>query len=91
MKKALEDLWHDDFREKIQCRELTQEKKKLMGYIDDHHDNLLSTLTDKQKETFEKFDDCREELADMIEREIFVYAFRLGAKIAIDVMSFEEE
>ena len=61
--------------------------KELMGYIADHHNNLLATLTDKQKEILEKFDDCYAELTDINEREIFVYAFRLGARIAIEVLS----
>lgn len=51
------------------------------------HDNLLATLADKQKEILEKFDDCYAELTDINEREIFVYAFRLGARIAIEVLS----
>ena len=58
-----------------------------MGYIADHHANLLSTLTDKQKEIFEKFNDCYDELTDINEREIFVYAFRLGMRIAIESLS----
>ena len=57
-----------------------------MGYIADHHDTLLKELTDKQKEILEKFDDCYAELTDINEREIFVYAFRLGAQIAIEVL-----
>ena len=48
---------------------------------------VLGMLTDKQKETFEKFDDCWDELTDINEREIFVYAFKLGARIAIDVLT----
>lgn len=44
-----------------------------------------------QKEILEKFDDCYAELADINEREIFAYAFRLGARIAIEVMSFDAE
>ena len=57
-----------------------------MGYIADHHDKLLKELTDEQKEIFEKFNDCYDELTDINEREIFVYAFRLGMKIGIDVL-----
>ena len=41
----------------------------------DHHDTLLKELTDKQKEILEKFDDCYNELTDINEREIFVYAY----------------
>ena len=87
MKKTLEELWYDDFREKIQCRALTSEKKELMGYIADHHDKLLSTLSENQKELLERFDDYNAELTEITEREIFVYAFQLGAQIAIEVMS----
>ena len=54
-----------------------------MGYIADHHDALLGMLTKKQKETPPKFDDCYAELTEINEREIFVYAFRLGMRIAI--------
>ena len=57
-----------------------------MGYIADHHDNLLSTLNDQQKEILEKFDDCYNELTDINEREIFTYAFKLGMMIAIEVL-----
>lgn len=31
--------------------------KQLMEYMVRHHDDLLKTLTDEQKEIFEKFDD----------------------------------
>lgn len=57
-----------------------------MEYIADHHSALNETLTDKPKKLFEKFNDCYDELTDINEREIFVYAFRLGARIAIEVL-----
>lgn len=82
MSSILEELWCD----KAIYRETTKEAKELIGCIADHHDNLRATLTDAQKETLERLDDCYAELADINEREIFVYAFRLGAKIAIEVM-----
>ena len=62
----------------------------IYGYTVDHHDALLGMLTDKQKETLEKFDDCYAELTDINEREIFVYAFRLGMRIAIAVFTEPE-
>lgn len=60
-----------------------------MGYIADHYDNLLSTLNDQQKELLEKFDDCYNKLTDINEREIFSYAFKLGARLILAVMSDE--
>ena len=88
MRSILEEMWYGNMCSNTGCREVT---KELMGYIADHHDSLQATLTDKQKEILEKFDDCYAELTDINEREIFVYAFRLGARIAIEVMSFEVE
>ena len=61
-----------------------------MGCIADHHDNLLSTLNDQQKEILEKFDDCYNELADINEREMFAYAFKLGARIMLEVLRGED-
>ena len=87
MKSILEELWYGNVCPNGGCRESTAEAKQLMKYIADHHDNLQATLTDKQKEVLEKFDDCYAELTDINEREIFVYAFRLGARIAIEVLS----
>ena len=91
MKSMLEELWYGNVCPNNGCQEPKKEIKELMGYIADHHDTLYGTLTDKQKDMLEKFDDCYAELTDITEREIFVYAFRLGARIAIEVMSFEIE
>jgi len=58
----------------------------LKGGATVHHDNLQATLTEEQKETLEKFDDSYAELTDINEREIFVYAFRLGVRIMLEVV-----
>ena len=86
MRSILEELFYGNVCPNTDCRSQSKETKELMGYIADHHDKLLKELTDEQKEIFEKFNDCYDELNDINEREIFVYAFRLGMKIAIDVL-----
>jgi len=87
MKSILEELFYGNVCPNTDCRSKEKEVKELMGYIADHHDTLIAQLNEKQKEIFEKFDDCYNELTDINEREIFVYAFRLGARIAIEVLS----
>ena len=86
MKSILEELFYGNVCPNTDCRNNEKETKELMGYVADHRDTLLKELTDKQKEILEKFDDCYNELTDINEREIFVYAFRLGARIAIEVL-----
>ena len=88
MRSILEELFYGNICPNTDCRSHDKETKQLMGYIADHHDNLLSTLNDQQKEMLEKFDDCYNELTDINEREIFAYAFRLGMRIAIEVIMF---
>ena len=87
MRSILEELFYGNICPNTDCRSRDKETKQLMGYIADHHDNLLSTLNDQQKETLEKFDDCYNELTDINEREIFSYAFKLGMRIAIEVLT----
>ena len=86
MRSILEELFYGNICPNTDCRSRDKETKQLMGYIADHHDNLLSTLNDQQKEILEKFDDCYNELIDINEREIFTYAFKLGARIMLAVM-----
>ena len=86
MRSILEELFYGNVCPNTDCRSQSKETKELMGYIADHHDKLIKEITDEQKETFEKFTDCYSELTDINEREIFVYAFRLGMKIAIEVL-----
>ena len=89
MKSILEELWYGNLSPNSERLEASKEAKALMRYLADHHDRLQATLTDKQKDLFAKFDDCYDELTDLNEREIFVYAFRLGARIALEVMSLD--
>ena len=86
MRSILEELFYGNVCPNTDCRSNDKQVKELMEYIADHHDTLLNELTDKQKEIFEKFTDCYDELTDINEREVFVYAFRLGMRIAIEVL-----
>ncbi len=86
MRSILEELFYGNIFPNTDCRITDKETKELMGYIADHHETLLRELNDKQKEVLKKFDDCYSELTDINEHEIFVYAFRLGMRIAIEVL-----
>ena len=90
MRSILEELFYGNICPNTDCRSQDKETKRLMGYIADHHDNLLSTLNDEQKELLEKFDDCYNELTDINEREIFLYAFKLGARIMLQILTDTE-
>ena len=53
----LKELWHGNVCPQTDSRKNSPEMKELMEYMARHHDDLLKTMTDEQKEIFEKFDD----------------------------------
>ena len=87
MKSILEELWYGNICPETDKRSNLEEMKQLMKYMARHHGNLMETMTDEQRDIFERFDDCWSEYASLAEKSIFVYAFRLGANIAIDILS----
>ena len=87
MRSTLEELWHGNISPETDSRTNTPEMKRLMEYMARHHDDLLTTMTDEQKDIFERFDDCWSEYAILAEKSIFVYAFKLGMRLAIEVLN----
>ena len=87
MRSILQELWHGNVRPQTDSRNNSPEMKVLMEYMARHHDDLLKTMTDEQKEIFEKFDDCWSEYASYAESAIFEYAFKLGMQIAIETLT----
>lgn len=49
-------------------------------------ESLISTLTEQQKETFDKFRNCESELYGMNELGAFISGFKLTTRIMIEVM-----
>lgn len=84
MESIIKELWHGNVCPHSDSRNNSSEMKQLMEYMSRHHEDLLKSMTDEQKEIFEKFDDCWSEYASLAEEAIFSYAFRLGVRIALD-------
>ena len=87
MRSILQELWHGNICPQTDSRSNSPEIKQLMEYMARHHDDLLKTMTDEQKEIFEKFNDCWSEYSSYAEEAIFEYAFKLGMQIAIQTLS----
>ena len=83
---TIKELWHGNIVPQDDCRNNSKETKELMEYMARHHDDLLKTLTDKQKEIFEKFEECWGEYTSISEAAIFTYAFKLGMQLAIEAV-----
>ena len=90
MRSVINELWHGNIVPQEDSRNNSPEMKELMGYMSRHHDDLLKTMTDEQKEIFEKFDDCWSEYSSYAEEAIFEYAFKLGARLTMEVQADKE-
>ena len=89
MKSIIKELWRGNIMQPEDSRHNTLEMKELLEYIRRHNDDSQKTMTDEQKEIFEKFHDCWSEYASLSNEALFEYAFRLGARLAIELHTDE--
>ncbi|WP_302116292.1 DUF6809 family protein [Ruminococcus bromii] len=84
---TLEDLYYGNLLPQEKVSKLDDEMKELIGLLNRNEEKLTATLSDEQKETFEKYKDCNREISEICERNAFLNGFRLGARIIIEVVN----
>ena len=83
----LEDLYLGDVRpSECSFKRNTQYAEALDDLVK-AGDALTGTLTEKQREMFEEYMTAQREVSVLTDCETFIYAFRLAAKIIIDVLT----
>ena len=83
----LEDLYLGDVRPSERSFKRNSQYAKALDEVVRAGDALTDTLTEKQKELFEDYMAAQREIKVLTDCETFVYAFRLAAKIMIDVLT----
>ena len=88
MKRTLIDFWYGNInpQDHKQDDPRIADLLKLMGR---NRSELNQTLNDSQREILETYEDCANEMTSYCERDIFIYAFRLGMRLAIEALSDE--
>ena len=76
--KTIDELWYGNIYPFEQCTRGDKRLKELLKLVAQNREELDGTLTDKQKEMLEKFEDCMNEMHSVTERDAFSYGFRLG-------------
>ena len=82
----LEDLYLGDVRPSERSFKRNSQYAKALDDLVKAGDALTDTLTEKQKEMFEDYITAQREVNVLTDCETFIYAFRLSAKIIIDVL-----
>ena len=83
---TLEDLYYGNISPHERYIKRGTRVDKLVKLICKNEEELNAGLTEKQKETFEKFKDCTSELAGLTERDAFKDGFILAVRIMVEAM-----
>ena len=84
--RILEELWYGNIEPTEYDASSCKEYKKLWELICRNEEKLKATMTDGQKELFEKYTDCVREQQTNTDCLIFKNGFRLGARMMLEVM-----
>ncbi len=84
MKNILEELWYGNIIPMEHSIGCNAHIKKLINLMGKNRENLSGTLNDSQKELIAKYDDAVNEMYAEIEKDAFIYGFRLGGRLVSD-------
>ena len=83
---VLEQLWRDGLSPNERYTRKGGEYHKILLSICDEADRVCEELTEKGKTHFEAYRQAQIDLSMVAEREVFIDAFRLGARLVLDIV-----
>lgn len=83
----LEDLYAGEIHPGERVSKRNGQYAKALDEIIKAGDTLSATFSDEQKNLFESYMDAQREINVLTDVETFIYSFRLGAKIMLDVLT----
>ena len=84
MANILEELWYGNIIPMGHSVGGNAHTKKLITNMDKHRDKLSETLNDSQKALLAEYDNAVNEMYAEIEKDAFMYGFRLGGRLVSD-------
>ena len=84
--QILEDLYVGDVRPNERFFKRNSQYAKALDEVVKVGDALTASLNEEEKKLFEDYMDAQREVTVLTDCETFIYAFRLSAKIIIDVL-----
>ncbi len=85
--QVLEDLYLGDIHPNERTFTRNSQYAKALDETVKAGDALTKSLTEEQKELFEDYMSAQREVNILTDCESFIYAFRLGSKIMIDILT----
>ena len=82
----LEEFWYGNIEPMEYDTSSYKEYKKLLELICRNEEKLRATMTDEQKELFEKYTDCVREYQTIADCLLFQNSFKPGARMIVEIM-----
>ncbi len=84
--RILEELWYGNIEPTEYGSSTSPEYRELRRLVDRNETDLRATMTDAQKELFNRYLESVLEYQTMSELMLFQNSFKLGARLAIEIM-----
>ena len=84
--RILKEFWYGNIEPTEYDTSASKEYKKLLELICRNEEKLKATMTDEQKELFDKYADCMREYQTITDCLLFQNSFKLGARMMLEVM-----
>ena len=84
MESIIEELYYGNITPAVGSFRRTGEYAHILQLVTQNEEKLTETLTEAQKETFEKFKDSTSEISSMTEVTVFTLGFKLGLRLTAE-------
>ena len=85
--QILEELYIGNVRPGERSFKRNSQYGRALDESADAADRLIAVLSEEQKKLFEEYMDAQREVMVLTDAETFIYGFRIGAKIMMDVLT----
>ena len=84
MESIIEEMYYGNITPSECSFRRTGEYAHILQLVTQNEEKLTETLTEAQKETFEKFKDSTSEISSMTEVTVFTLGFKLGLRLTAE-------
>ena len=83
---ALQELWRGNITPAERFVRSGSEYRKIAGKLSDEMDRLMEMISPEAKVQKEIIDNLQADLTLLQNEDVFIYAFRMGARLMLDVL-----
>ena len=83
---VLQELWRGNITPSERFVRSGSEYKKIAGKLSDEMDKLMEAISPEAKKQIETIDNLRADMTVLANEDYFIYGFRLGARLMLDVL-----